>query len=449
MVLKGRKEEKKSERKYWDEKFETLPLPELEKFQLRKLKETVEWVYERVPFYKRKFDEAGVNPKAIKSLEDIARLPFTVKNDLRDNYPFGLCAVPLKEVVRVHASSGTTGKPITGPYTAEDLEQWTELMARNLWAAGVRPDDIAQNAYGHGLFTGGLGFHQGLTRLGCTVVPTSSGLTERQITIMKDFGVTALFCTPSYALTIAERAAEMKVDIRALPLRVGVFGAEPWSTAMRQEIEERMGIRAQEAYGLTELCGPGVGFDCEVQDGIHINEDHFIAEIVDPQTLEPLPLGEKGELVFTALQRRAMPMIRYRTKDITRLRREKCACGRTFVKMDKIYGRSDDMLIISGVNVFPSQIESLLLEIPEVEPQYRLVVRKKGYLDQLIVQVEGRRDIYEAGPEKRLEVAARVMAHIRGMMGIGVDVEIVEPKFIARSEGKALRVVDERPKQFR
>jgi len=449
MVLKGRKEEKKSERNYWDEKFETLPLPELQKFQLRKLKETVEWVYERVPFYKRKFDEAGVNPKAIKSLEDIARLPFTVKNDLRDNYPFGLCAVPLKEVVRVHASSGTTGKPITGPYTAEDLEQWTELMARNLWAAGVRPDDIAQNAYGHGLFTGGLGFHQGLTRLGCTVVPTSSGLTERQITIMKDFGVTALCCTPSYALTIAERAAEMKVDIRALPLRVGVFGAEPWSTAMRQEIEERMGIRAQEAYGLTELCGPGVGFDCEVQDGIHINEDHFIAEIVDPQTLEPLPLGEKGELVFTALQRRAMPMIRYRTKDITRLRREKCACGRTFVKMDKIYGRSDDMLIISGVNVFPSQIESLLLEIPEVEPQYRLVVRKKGYLDQLIVQVEGRKDIYEAGPEKRLEVAARVMAHIRGMMGIGVDVEIVEPKFIARSEGKALRVVDERPKQFR
>ncbi len=449
MVLKGRKEEKKTERKYWDEKFETLPLPELQKFQLRKLKETVEWVYERVPFYKRKFDEAGVNPKAIKSLEDIARLPFTVKNDLRDNYPFGLCAVPLREVVRVHASSGTTGKPITGPYTAEDLEQWTELMARNLWAAGVRPDDIAQNAYGHGLFTGGLGFHQGLTRLGCTVVPTSSGLTERQITIMKDFGVTTLCCTPSYALTIAERAAEMKVDIRALPLRVGVFGAEPWSTAMRQEIEERMGIRAQEAYGLTELCGPGVGFDCEVQDGIHINEDHFIAEIVDPQTLEPLPMGEKGELVFTALQRRAMPMIRYRTKDITRLRREKCACGRTFVKMDKIYGRSDDMLIISGVNVFPSQIESLLLEIPEVEPQYRLVVRKKGYLDQLIVQVEGRKDIYEAGPEKRLEVAARVMAHIRGMMGIGVDVEIVEPKFIARSEGKALRVVDERPKQFR
>jgi phenylacetate-CoA ligase len=443
------REVKRASQKYWDEKYETMPVAELKKFQLRQLRETVEWVYERVPFYRRKLDEAGVKPKGIKALEDIAKLPFTVKNDLRDNYPFGLCAVPLTQVVRVHASSGTTGKPITGPYTAEDLQQWTECMARNLWAAGVRPDDIAQNAYGHGLFTGGLGFHQGLSRLGCTVVPTSSGLTERQITLMKDFGVTGLFSTPSYALTIAERAAEMKVDIRALPLRVGVFGAEPWSTAIRLEIEERMGIKAQEAYGLTELSGPGVGFDCVAQDGIHLNEDHFLAEIIDPQTLEPVAEGERGELVFTSLQRRAMPMLRYRTKDITRLRREKCRCGRTFIKMDKIFGRSDDMLIISGVNVFPSQIESLLLEIPEVEPQYRLVVRKKGYLDQLIVQVEGKKEIYDAGPEKRLEVAAKVMGHIKGMMGIGVDVEIVEAKFINRSEGKALRVVDERPKQLR
>jgi phenylacetate-CoA ligase len=440
---------KESSRKYWDEKFETMPIAELQKFQLRKLKETVAWAYERIPFYRRKLDEAGLKPSGIKSLDDLAKLPFTVKNDLRDNYPFGLCAVPLKEVVRVHASSGTTGKPITGPYTAEDLDQWTDCMARNLWAAGVRPDDIAQNAYGHGLFTGGLGFHQGLSRIGCAVVPTSSGLTERQITIMKDFGVTALFSTPSYALTIAERAAEMKVDLRELPLRVGVFGAEPWSTAMRQEIEERMGIKAHEAYGLTEQGGPGVGFDCVAQDGIHLNEDHFLAEIIDPTTLEPLPLGEKGELVFTAIQRRAMPLLRYRTKDITRLRREKCPCGRTFIKMDKIFGRSDDMLIISGVNVFPSQIESLLLEIAEVEPQYRLVVRKKGYLDQLIVQVEAKKEIYDAGPAKRLEIAAKVMAHIKGHMGISVDVELVEPKFINRSEGKALRVVDERPKQLR
>ena len=448
MPTKAR-EVKDSSKKYWDEKFETMPIAELQKFQVRKLKETVEWVYARVPFYRKKLDEMGLAPKSLKSLEDIAKLPFTVKNDLRDNYPFGLCAVPLSEVVRVHASSGTTGKPITGPYTAEDLDQWTECMARNLWAAGVRPDDIAQNAYGHGLFTGGLGFHQGLSRIGCAVVPTSSGLTERQITLMKDFGATGLFSTPSYALTIAERAAELKVDIRTLPLRVGVFGAEPWSTAMRQEIEERMGIKAQEAYGLTEQGGPGVGFDCIAQDGIHLNEDHFLAEILDPQTLEPLPLGEKGVLVFTSLQRRAMPLLRYRTKDITRLRRENCRCGRTFIKMDKIFGRSDDMLIISGVNVFPSQIESLLLEIPEVEPQYRLVVRKKGYLDQLIVQVEGKKDIYDAGPEKRLEVAARVNAHIKGNMGISVDVEIVEAKFINRSEGKALRVVDERPKQLR
>jgi phenylacetate-CoA ligase len=280
-------------------------------------------------------------------------------------------------------------------------------------------------------------------------VPTSAGLTERQITLMKDFGSNVLCCTPSYALTIAERAREMKVDIRTLPLRVGVFGAEPWTVPMRQEIEERLGIKAQEAYGLTELCGPGVAFDCEAQEGLHINEDYFLAEVLDPQTLEPLPPGEKGELVFTSLQRRAMPMLRYRTKDITRLYRDKCVCGRTFVKMEKISGRTDDMLIISGVNVFPSQIEALLLEVEEVEPQYRLVVRKKGYLDQLIVQVEGKKGVYHAGPERRHEVEGKIAAHIKGMMGVSVEVELVEEKAIARSEGKALRVVDERPKQLR
>jgi phenylacetate-CoA ligase len=433
----------------WNDTFECMPVADLQKFQLEKLKETVAWVYAKVPFYHRKLDELKIKPDDIQTLEDIAKLPFTVKNDLRDNYPFGLCAVPLKEVVRVHASSGTTGKPITGPYTADDLDQWTECMTRCLWSAGVRPDDIAQNAYGHGLFTGGLGFHQAATRLGCTVVPTSSGLTERQIMLMKDFGTTALFSTPSYALTIAERAEELKVSLRDLPLRIGVFGAEPWTIAMRDEIERRMGIRAMEAYGLTELCGPGVAFDCEAQDGLHINEDHFLAEIVDPVTFEPLPLGEKGELIFTSLQRRAMPMLRYRTKDITRFRRETCSCGRTLLKMDKLSGRTDDMLIISGVNVFPSQIEALLLEIPEVEPQYRLLVRKKGYLDHLVVQVEGKKEIYEAGGEKRLEIESKVAGHIKGMMGVGVEVNIVEPKFIARSEGKALRVVDERPKHLR
>ena len=433
----------------WNDKFECMPVEELKAFQLKKLKETVAWVSEKVPFYKNKFKEMGIVAGDLKSLEDVAKLPFTVKNDLRDNYPFGLCAVPLEDVVRVHASSGTTGKPITGPYTAEDLEQWIECMARNIYAAGVRKEDMAQNAYGHGLFTGGLGFHQGAMAVGCTLVPTGAGMTERQITIMQDFKSDALFCTPSYALTIAERAEEMNVDIRKLPLRVGVFGAEPWTVGMRQEIEERMGIKAMEAYGLTELGGPGVAYDAADQNGLYINEDHFLAEIIDPQTLESLPEGEKGELIFTSLQRRAMAMIRYRTKDITRLWREPGHEGLTFIRMDKIYGRSDDMLIISGVNVFPSQIEALLLEIEEVEPQYRMVVSKKGYLDQLRVQVEGKKEIYDAGEARRHEIEGKIAAHIKGMMGIGVDVELVDLKSIARSEGKALRVIDERPKQER
>jgi phenylacetate-CoA ligase len=312
----------KEETMPWNEKFECMPVEQLQQFQVEKLRETIDWVAKRVPFYKKKFKEAGVKAADIKGIEDVAKLPFTVKNDLRDNYPFGLCAVPLKEVVRVHASSGTTGKPITGPYTADDLDQWGECMARNFHAAGVRAEHVVQNAYGHGLFTGGLGFHQGATVMGCTVVPTSAGLTERQITLMKDFGAHVLCCTPSYALTIAERAEELKVDLPGLPLSIGIFGAEPWTTGMREEIEARMGIKAMEAYGLTELGGPGVGFDCEAQSGIHINEDYYLAEVVDPITLEPVPLGEKGELVFTSLQRRAMPMIRYRTKDITRLYRE-------------------------------------------------------------------------------------------------------------------------------
>ena len=430
----------------WNDKFECMPVEELNKLQLQKLKETVAWVCERVPFYKQKLEKLGITADSIKTLADVARLPFTVKNDLRDNYPFGLCTVPLKEVIRIHASSGTTGKPITGPYTAEDLAQWAECMARNLWSAGVRKGDIAQNAYGYGLFTGGLGFHQGATLIGCTIVPTSSGLTERQVMLMKDLGTTVLFSTPSYALTIAEQAESMKIDVKKLPLRVGVFGAEPWTVAMRKEIEERLGIKAMEAFGLTELGGPGVAFDCEAQDGLHINEDHFLAEIVDSATLEPLPIGEQGELVLTSLKRRAMPMLRYRTKDITKLRRETCSCGRTLIKMNMITGRSDDMLIISGVNVFPSQIESLLLDIEEVEPQYMLIVRKKGYLDQLIVKVEAKKEAYEAGTQKRKEVENKIQRHIKSIMGVTVDVNLLEPKLLTRSEGKAKRVIDERPK---
>ncbi len=430
----------------WKNEIECLPREELRKLQLQKLKATVAWVNDRVPFYRRRLEEAQVTADDIKSLEDVTKLPVTVKNDLRDNYPFDLCAVPMEDVVRVHASSGTTGKPITGPYTQKDLEQWGECMARNLWAAGIRREDVVQNAYGYGLFTGGLGFHEGALRLGCNVVPTSSGMTERQITLMRDFRTNALLCTPSYALTIAERAEEMKVNFKDLPLRVGVFGAEPWTPSMRQEIETRMGIKAMEAYGLTELGGPGVAFDCREQNGLHINEDYFLAEVVDPLTLEPVPMGEKGELIFTSIQREAMPMIRYRTKDITRFIPEPCACGRTLMRMDKITGRTDDMLIISGVNVFPSQIESLLLDIDEIEPQYVIIVRKKGYLDQLIVRTEAKKALYDAGPEKMAEVEAKVTEHIRGMLGIGVKVELVEPKLITRSEGKAKRVFDERPK---
>jgi phenylacetate-CoA ligase len=430
--------------KYWNEKFETMPLDEKRKHQLENLKKNLKWVYDKVPFYKNKFDEKGVRPEDLKTLEDLSRFPFTVKTDLRDHYPFGLCAVPLSNVIRIHASSGTTGKPITGPYTASDLEQWTECMARNLYASGIRSNDICQNAYGMGLFTGGLGMHQGATRIGAAVIPISSGQTERQVLVMQDFGVTALLCTPTYALTITERADEMGVKIRDLPLRIGVFGAEPWTIEMRKEIEQRMGIKAMEAYGLTEFGGPGTAFDCVEQSGLHINDDHFIPEIIDPVTGDVLPVGSKGELVFTAIQREAMPLVRYRTRDITTLRKERCECGRTLIRMDKIYGRSDDMLIIGGVNVFPSQIESLLLDMEEVEPQYVIIVKKKGYLDQLHVDVESKKETYDLGPQKIAEVEKKVETRIRGMIGISVKIRLVPPKSITRSEGKAKRVIDER-----
>lgn len=431
----------------WSDQFECMPVEQMQLLQLENLQKQLKRVDEKVPFYKKKFREVGLEPGDIRSIGDLSRLPFTEKNDLRHNYPFGFCAVPLKDVVRIHASSGTTGKPITALYTAEDLNKWTECMARSLWSTGVRPEDVLQDAHGYGLFTGGLGFLQGATLIGCAVVPTSSGQTERQIMLMEDFGSSVLCCTPSYALTIAERADEMGVDLKKLPLRVGVFGAEPWTVAMRKEIEARMGIKAHETYGLTELLGPGIAFDCEEQDGLHINEDHILPEIIDPVSLEPQPLGTQGELVFTSLQRKAMPMIRFRTKDITKLRRDRCGCGRTLVKMDKIYGRSDDMLIISGVNIFPSQIESFLLDIPEVEPQYVIIVKKKGYLDQLVIHVEGKKELYDAGPERVTEVEKKIEAHIRGMIGIGVGVKVVEPKTIARSEGKAQRVIDQRGKE--
>ncbi len=430
-------------KKYWNEKFECMPLKEKEEFQLRCLQKTIERIYNQVPFYKKKLDEKGIKPEDIKSLEDLKRLPFTIKTDLRDNYPFGLCAAQMPdEIVRIHASSGTTGKPITGPYTKGDMEQWAECMARTLWSAGVRPNDVAQNSYGMGLFTGGLGFLQGADKIGCAVVPAGPGMTERQIMLMKDFGTTALFCTPSYALTISEKAKELGVDIRNLPLRIGAFGAEPWSDEMRQEIEKRLGIKAHEAYGLTELMGPGVAFSCSAYN-LHINEDHILPEIIDPDTGKPLPLGTEGELVLTSLQREAMPMIRYRTKDITTLRREKCACGRTLITMERVKRRSDDMKIVNGVNIFPSQIESVIMESQKVEPFYQIILRKKGYLDTMIVEVEARKEIYEAG--KKVEETEKMLAkRIKDIIGIGAQVIIVPQNSLPRSEGKAKRLIDER-----
>lgn len=430
-------------KKFWDEKFETMNESEMRSFQLDKLKETVKWVYDRIPFYKKSFDEAGVKPSDLQTLADISKFPFSIKTDLRDNYPFGLCAVPMTDVVRIHASSGTTGKPITGPYTAADMDQWTECMARGLWAQEVRPDSILQNAYGMGLFTGGLGFLQGAIRVGCAVVPSGAGMTERQLLLIQDFGTTAICCTPSYCLTIIERAEKMGIDIRNTKLRTGHFGAEPWSVEMRNDIEKRGGIHAYEHYGLTELMGPGVSFTCEYYN-IHVNEDHILPEIVDPGTLEPVPEGEEGELVFTALQRRAMPMIRYRTRDICSLSKERCECGRTLVTMDKILGRSDDMLIISGVNVFPSQIEALLMEFPEVEPLYQIRLRKKGYIDNISVETEVKPSAYQAGQAHLDELAKNIAHRIQQIIGINVPVTILPQDTIERSIGKARRIIDER-----
>lgn len=430
-------------RKFWDEKYEAMPENEMRAFQTEKLKDTLQWVYDKIPFYKKTFDEKGAKPSDFQKLEDLAKFPFTVKTDLRDNYPFGLCAVPMSDVVRVHASSGTTGKPITGPYTAEDLDQWTDCMARGLWAQEVRSDTVLQNAYGMGLFTGGLGFLQGAMRIGCPVVPSGAGMTERQIMLIQDFGTVALCCTPSYCLTIIEKAEKMGYDIKNSQLKTGHFGAEPWTAEMRVDIEARGGIHAYEHYGLTELMGPGVSFTCEHYN-IHVNEDHVLPEIVDPATLEPVELGKEGELIFTALQRRAMPMIRYRTRDICTLRREKCECGRTLVTMDKILGRSDDMMIVSGVNVFPSQIESVLVEFREIEPIYQIRLAKKGYIDVISVETEAKPELYSQGAEAVDAMSKTISSKIQQVIGINVPVKILPSDSIERSIGKAKRVLDER-----
>lgn len=425
--------------------YETMPREALEAIQLRRLQNTLQRVYATVPFYRAKFDEAGVKPSDIQSLHDLRRLPFTTKQDLRDNYPFGLFAVPLDNVVRIHASSGTTGKATVVGYTARDIQTWAELMARSLAAAGANRGDIIHNAYGYGLFTGGLGVHYGAERLGASVIPISGGNTKRQIMIMKDFGATILTCTPSYALHLAEVGEEMGVDFREMKLKSGVFGGEPWSEEMRSEIEKKLHLAALDIYGLSEVIGPGIAVECiEAKSGPHIFEDHFIAEIIHPETGEVLPPGEMGELVFTSITKEAFPVIRYRTRDVTSINPEPCVCGRTHVRMRRVSGRTDDMLIIRGVNVFPSQIESVLMEIEGVEPHYQLVVDREGTLDMLTVMVEVGEQAF-SDEIKKLQVLEKTIAkNIKEYLGISAKVKLVEPKTIARSDGKAERVIDNR-----
>ncbi|TYP00325.1 phenylacetate-CoA ligase [Geothermobacter ehrlichii] len=429
----------------WNDEFETLPREAIESLQLKRLQQTVARVQATVPFYRQSFARAGVSAEMIRSLDDLRRLPFTLKQDMRDNYPYGLFAVPLEQIVRIHASSGTTGKPTVVGYTRRDIDTWAELMARSFVAAGASRGDVIHNAYGYGLFTGGLGAHYGAERIGASVIPMSGGNTKKQIMIMQDFGSTVLTCTPSYCLYLAEAAREENLDIRDFKLRVGIHGAEPWSEAMRQEIEEKLGIKAIDIYGLSEILGPGVGIECiEAQNGLHIWEDHFIPEIIDPETGEPLPPGEKGELVITTITKEGIPLIRYRTRDITRIIPEPCICGRTHVRLERISGRSDDMLIIRGVNVFPSQIESVLFNIEGVEPHYQLIVDREDNLDTLEVQVEVNERVFSDEIKVLQELSRKIRRDIKDLLGITCKVRLVEPKSLARSEGKAVRVIDKR-----
>jgi phenylacetate-CoA ligase len=431
----------------WNDEFETLPREALESLQAKRLRQVAERVYATVPFYKKQFDKAGVKPDKINSLDDLKRLPFTLKQDMRDNYPYGLFAKPLDQIVRIHASSGTTGKPTVVGYTRRDIDSWTELMARSFAAVGAHRGDVLHNAYGYGLFTGGLGSHYGAEKIGASVIPMSGGNTKKQLMIMQDFGSTVLTCTPSYSLFLAEAAEEEGFDIRKLKLRVGILGAEPWSEKMRNEIEVKVGIKAIDIYGLSEIMGPGVGIECiEAQSGLHVWEDHFIPEIIAPDTGEVLPDGEQGELVITTITKEGIPLIRYRTRDITRIIAEPCICGRTHKRLERMCGRSDDMLIIRGVNVYPSQIESVLMDIEGVEPHYMLIVDREGTLDTLEVQVEVNEQTFSDEIKVLQGLSRRIEKEIKDLLGISCRIRLVEPKTIARSEGKAQRVIDNRPK---
>jgi phenylacetate-CoA ligase len=428
----------------WNEKIECASRDSMKQLQSERLIQTVKRVYHNVPYYRKKMQEMDLTPEEIKSIDDLTKLPFTTKADLRDNYPFGTFAVPMSEIVRVHASSGTTGRPTVVGYTRNDIAMWSENVTRALCMAGVSKDDMVQVAYGYGLFTGGLGLHYGTENLGAAVIPISGGNTQKQIQLLQDFGSTVLCCTPSYALHVAEVIQEMKIDPSELKLRVGIFGAEPWSENMRKEIEEKLKILAIDIYGLSEIVGPGVSCECTYQAGMHINEDHFVPEIIDPDTLKPLPPGEIGELVFSTITKEGIPLLRYRTRDLTRLNYDKCKCGRTFVRMEKCKGRSDDMLIIRGVNVFPSQIESVLLEMSETEPHYLLIVEREGNLDTLIVQVEVQEQFFSDEIKELQNLSRKIKYNLESTLGISVTVQLVEPKTIERSAGKAKRVIDNR-----
>ncbi len=428
----------------WNREMECLTDGKKREIQSERLRNLVNYVYERIPFYKKKFDKAGLKPGDIKTIDDISKLPFTTKDDLRDNYPFGMFAVPLSRVVEIHTSSGTTGKPVVGGYTERDIELWSEVMARCLSMSGTTSEDVVQNAYGYGLFTGGLGVHYGSKKIGATVIPISGGNTKRQLMIMQDFKSTILTCTPSYCLYLAEVGEEMGIKMNRLSLKAGNFGAEPWSNNMRDEIEERLGLLALDIYGLTEMIGPGVANECEYKEGLHICDDHFYPEIINPETGEVLPYGEHGELVITTLTKEATPLIRYRTRDITALIPGECRCGRTSIRMKRILGRTDDMLIIRGVNVFPSQIEEVLINVEGVEPHYQIVVDRVGGLDELEVHVEMNEKIISDEIRDLEKLEEKIKAEIESVLGIKVGVKLVEPKTIARSEGKAKRVIDKR-----
>ncbi|MDD3580362.1 MAG: phenylacetate--CoA ligase [Desulfobacca sp.] len=429
----------------FNEEFETLPRAALEAIQLRRLRALVDRVYALVPAYRQKFEAAGVRPEDIQTLKDLQRLPFTTKQDLRDNYPFGMFAVPMEQVVRIHASSGTTGKPTVVGYTLRDIQTWSELVARSLAAAGVHRHDIIHNAYGYGLFTGGLGFHYGVERLGASVIPVSGGNTRRQIMLLQDFGPTVLTCTPSFALHLSDVAQDLGLNFQDFKLRVGIFGAEPWSEAMRQEIEKKLGLDALDVYGLSEVMGPGVSVECqEAKQGLHIAEDHFIAEIIDPHTLEVLPYGQTGELVITTLTKEAFPVIRYRTRDISSLNPEPCKCGRNLVRMTRLSGRTDDMIIVRGVNVFPSQIEAVLMEVRGLAPHYQLIVDRLNQMDTLEVQVEVDEATFSDEVRKMQQLEKGIEKNIKDYLGVSAKVRLVEPRSIPRSEGKAQRVIDRR-----